>query len=63
MKRPLVVEPVAGSRGRSLIGLGEREVTARTNPSTVLPSVLSELCIDKLALAQDEYCWLRCRVN
>ena len=35
MKRPLVVKPVEDGRGRALVGLGERELPARSNSSTV----------------------------
>ena len=35
MKRPLVVKPVEDCRGRALVGLGEREVPAWSNSSTV----------------------------
>ena len=63
MKRPLVVKPVAGSRGMSLVGLSVREVPAQSNSPAVPSGVLSGLGIDKLALARNECCWLRCPVK
>ena len=35
MKRPLVVKPVEDGRGRTLVGLSEREVPAQSDSHTV----------------------------
>ena len=57
MKRPLVVEPVDDGRGRTLVGLGECEVPARSNSDSTVEHAV-RLGTDNLALAKDECCWL-----
>ena len=54
MNRPMMVKLIEGGRGRTLVRLGEREVSARSNSPAVPSSATSELGTDKLALAQDD---------